>query len=199
DRFDRQDGATQNGWTVQMGVGPEVVLRDGAIHIAGQHDRGGRSRAYRALPPDRFIAFSCLVTVGPEAKGTRSGVFIASERPSSNGVDDIRSEVVLSRNRDGQLEVRVQRNATDDEAAFARVPGPEWPIGEPIRVSIEKTGEDLESRYTLYVDGEPVADGLEVSGMSASRQNVRFGAFVEGEPGRRADLTVDDVRVVRRK
>ena len=79
------------------------------------------------------------------------------------------------------------------------MPGPEWPIGEPIRVSIEKTGEDLDSRYTLYVDGEPVADGLEVSGMSASRQNVRFGAFVEGEPGRRADLTVDDVRVVRRK
>ena len=138
-------------------------------------------------------------TVGTEAKGTRSGIFIASERTSSNGVDDIRSEIVLSRNRDGQLEVRVQRNATDDEAAFVRVPGPEWPIGEPIRVSIEKTGEDLDSRYTLYVDGEPVADGLEVSGMSASRQNVRFGAFVEGEPGRRADLTVDDVRVVRRK
>ena len=199
DRFDRQDGAPQNGWTVQMGVGPEVSLRDGAIHVAGQHDRGGRSRAYRALPPDRFIAFSCLVTVGTEAKGTRSGIFIASERTSSNGVDDIRSEIVLSRNRDGQLEVRVQRNATDDEAAFVRVPGPEWPIGEPIRVSIEKTGEDLDSRYTLYVDGEPVADGLEVSGMSASRQNVRFGAFVEGEPGRRADLTVDDVRVVRRK
>ena len=73
----------------------EVSLRDGAILVAGQHDRGGRSRAYRALLPDRFIAFSCLVTVGTEAKGTRSGIFIASERTSSNGVDDIRSEIVL--------------------------------------------------------------------------------------------------------
>lgn len=199
DRFDRNDGAPQNGWTVQMGVGPEVALRDGAAVIRGQHERSGRSRLYRQLPPDRFIAFSCVLTVGTEAKGTRAGVFIASERTASSGINDVRSEMVLSRNREGQLEVRVQKNPTDDEAAFVRVPGPDWPIGVPIRVSIEKTGEDLESRYTLYVDGEPVADGLDVSGMSSSRQNVRFGAFVEGEPGRRAALTIDDARVVRRK
>ena len=195
DRFDRQDGAPQNGWTVQMGVGPEVSLRDGAIHVAGQHDRGGRSRAYRALPPDRFIAFSCLVTVGTEAKGTRSGIFIASERTSSNGVDDIRSEIVLSRNRDGQLEVRVQRNATDDEAAFVRVPGP----GGRSSRSASPSRRPARTWIALHALRGRRAGRRARGGMGASRQNVRFGAFVEGEPGRRADLTVGDVRVVRRK
>ena len=198
DRFDRQ-GSIQNGWTEQKGVGPLTALKDGAVEITGQHERKGRTRVFRKLPPERFIAFSCLLTVGPGAVGTRSGLFISSERPGNRGESQVRAEIALARSREGNLEVRVQTSPTDEKAAYRQVRGPEWPIGEPIRVSIERSGEDLDSRFTLYVDGEPVADGLDSSSLTASRQALHFGVFVEGDSGRRADLTVDDVRVVRRR
>lgn len=198
DRFDRQ-GSIQNGWTEEKGVGPLSALVDGAVQITGQQERKGRTRVFRKLPPERFIAFSCLLTVGPNAKGSRSGLFISSERAGNRGTSQVRAEIALSRGRDGDIEVRVQASPTDEEAAYRVVRGPVWPIGEPVRVSIERSGEDLDSRFTLFVDGEPVADGLDSSSLTASRQALYFGAFVEGDPSRRADLTIDDVRVVRRR
>ena len=134
--------------------------------------------------------------MGEKARGTRAGIFLAIERVSRAGAAETRAEIALSRNRDGELEVRVQRKSTDEDAAFRTLVGPAWPIGEPIRVAIERSGEDLTSRFTLLVDGEPVETGLQVEGLVSSRQNASFGVFVEGEPGRVADLSVDDVRVV---
>ncbi|MEM9378837.1 MAG: tetratricopeptide repeat protein [Planctomycetota bacterium] len=199
DRFDRAPGRVGNGWTLDQGFGPLVDLRDETVHLEGQNDRGGRTRAFRKLPPTRFIAFSATLTVGAEAVGTRSGLFIGSERTRPGGETQVTAELTISRNRDGVLEVRVQKSQTDDEATHEPVVGPDWAIGQPIEVSIERVGEDLESTFTVYVDGEPVAQGLECDRLLASRTALHFGAFVEGEAGRRADLKIDDVRVVRRR
>ncbi|MEM8711481.1 MAG: tetratricopeptide repeat protein [Planctomycetota bacterium] len=199
DRFDRADGRVGNGWTLDQGFGPLADLVKGHVEIKGVHDRGGRTRVFRALPPDRFIAFSAELTLGADAKGTRVGLFIASERRRSGGVSEVQAEVSISRSRDGDLQVRVLKAATDEDAVQRTVNGPQWPIGEPINIAIEKTGDDLESRFTLYVDGEPVAGNLEADRLTASRQPVHFGVFVEGDSGRQADLSIDNARVVRRK
>lgn len=199
DRFDRTDGRIANGWREDQGVGPLSDLRDGVVRIEGQHDASGRTRVYRTLPPDRLIAFSAVLTVGAEAKGTRSGLFVSQENQSGSGQNEVRSELLITRTKDGDLQVLTRKSPTDDDAVYKEVPGPEWPIGAPIRIAIERSGDDLESRWTVYVDGEPVAQNLDVKGLTSARQGLRFGAFVEGDPGRRADLTIDDVRVVRLK
>ncbi|QDV06464.1 tetratricopeptide repeat protein [Planctomycetes bacterium Poly30] len=199
DRFDRTNGRVGNGWTLDQGFGPLADLVEGHVEIQGNQDRGGRTRVFRSLPPDRFIAFSAEITVGPEAKGTRVGLFISSERLRSGGASEVQSEITISRSRDGDLQVRVLKAVTDEEAVQRTVNGPVWPIGEPINVAIERTGDDLDSAFTVYVDGEPVAAGLESDRLTASRTPVNFGVFVEGETGRRADVSFDNVRVVRRK
>ena len=53
--------------------------------------------------------------------------------------------------------------------------------------------------YWSDASTEPVASDLEADRLTASRQPVNFGVFVEGESGRRADVTFDNARVVRRK
>ncbi len=199
DRFDRVNGRVGNGWTLDQGFGPLADLTEGHVEISGNQDRGGRTRVFRSLPPDRFIAFSAEITVGADSKGTRVGLFIASERIRSGGASEVQSEVTISRSRDGDLQVRVLKAPTDEEAIQRTVNGPSWPIGTPINVAIERTGDDLDSRFTVYVDGEPVAVDLESDRLTASRQPVNFGVFVEGESGRRADVNFDNVRVVRRK
>ena len=199
DRFDRTDGRIANGWREDQGVGPLTDLREGAVRIEGQHDSSGRTRVYRTLPPDRLIAFSAVLTVGSDAKGTRTGLFVSQERDSTSGDPEVRSELLIARTKDGGLQVLTRKSPTDDDAVYKDIRGPEWPIGTPIRVAIERTGDDLDSRWTVYVDGEPVAQGLDVSSLTSAREGLRFGAFVEGDTGRRADLTIDDVRVVRLK
>ena len=56
-----------------------------------------------------------------------------------------------------------------------------------------------ERTFTIYIDGEPVATNVECDRLTSSRQPINFGAFVGGEAGRRADLFMDDARVVRRR
>ncbi len=199
DRFDRAPGRVGNGWVLDQGFGPLVDIREEGIAIEGQNDRGGRTRAFRSLPPDRFLAFSCVLTVGAEAKGTRAGVFISSERTRPGGESQVTAEVVICRNRDGLIEARVQKSPTDEEASFKQLVGPAWPIGQPIRVEIQRVGDDLDATFTIYIDGEPVATNVECDRLTSSRQPINFGAFVGGEAGRRADLFMDDVRVVRRR
>jgi len=199
DRFDRANGRIANNWIEDKGVGPLSDLVDGAVRITGSQTQSGRTRVFRELPPDRFLAFSCELTVGPEARGTRAGVFLSMERPSRTGAAETRAEIAVCRNRDGEIEVRVQAKATDGDAPFRVTPGPPWPVGEPVRIAIQRSGEDLASRFTIYVDGEPVLPDIQVDSMMSSRQNLRFGVFTEGDPGRVADLTFEDARVVRRK
>ncbi|MGB0333480.1 MAG: efflux RND transporter periplasmic adaptor subunit, partial [Planctomycetota bacterium] len=69
----------------------------------------------------------------------------------------------------------------------------------PIRVEIERVGDDLDAMFNIYIDGEPVATNVECDRLTSSRQPINFGVFVGGEAGRRADLIMDDARVVRRR
>lgn len=195
DRFDRANGRVGNGWTEDKGVGPLSELMDGAVLISGQQTSGGRTRVYRALPPDRLVAFSAELVVGEDSRGVRSGVFLSQER----GRGQVRAEIALCRNRDGEIEVRVKEKSTDDDAAYRVVPGPRWPVGEPVRVTIERVGEDIDTVFNLYVDGEPVALDIRAQQMMTSGNPLKFGAYTEGEPGRVAELRMDDVRVVRKK
>lgn len=198
DRFDREPGRIANDWLTQEGVGPETLLRDGAVVMEGTLDKKGRTRVFRELPTERFLSFAVDITIRPESQGTLNGIFLAIEKDRAD-VTEATAELLLARSRDGKIQVRVRRTANDDADWVEAPAGPEWPVGRPVRVAIERSGDEARSTFTVYVAGEPVFAGLESDGIQRSRFNVRFGVFSEGDPGRRTALSFDDVEVVRRR
>ncbi len=71
-----------------------------------------------------------------------------------------------------------------------------WETGQPTTLRIERHGESTKTTFRLLVDGVPVADGLRVPGIGATTEQLRFGIFVEGEPGRSANVRIDDVEFI---
>jgi hypothetical protein len=68
-----------------------------------------------------------------------------------------------------------------------------------MRLAIERRGEGSDTVIDLYVDDLVVLEGVPMARLGASTQTLRFGVFVEGDPGRSCEVTLDDVRVVRRR
>ncbi|MEZ6016816.1 MAG: tetratricopeptide repeat protein [Planctomycetota bacterium] len=198
DRFDREAGRIANDWRQEEGFGPETLLRDGQVVLEGTLERAGRTRVFRELSTERFLSFFAEVTVLPDAAGTTNGIFISVERDRT-GQSEAQAEILLARNRDGVLQAKVRRSSSDDGEWKDALAGPPWPVGKPVRVGIERVGDEGASTFTLYVAGEPVFTGLPGDGIQRSKLNVRFGVFTEGMPGRKAALRFDDVEVVRRR
>jgi hypothetical protein len=93
--------------------------------------------------------------------------------------------------------VKVRRTASDDASWVAPPGAPSWPVGQPVRVGIERVGNDVKGTFTVYVAGEPVLTGIKNDPILRFRQSVTFGAFVEGGPNRTAAVVFDNVEVVR--
>jgi len=198
DRFEREPGRIANGWRQEEGFGPETLLRDGAVVLEGTIDRKGRTRVFHELATDRYLSFFADVTVLPASRDTLNGVFIAVERERA-GQSEAQAEILLGRNRDGTIQAKVRSSSADEGEWKDAAAAPAWPIGEPVRVGIERVGDEASSTFTLYVAGEPVFVGLKGDGIQRSRQSVRFGVFSEGDAGRKTALRLDDVEVVRRR
>ena len=77
-------------------------------------------------------------------------------------------------------------------------PGHTWSVGQPVRVRVETNGDPSEQRMTLWLDDLPVLENFEVQSLGRSQMPVRFGVAAEGDLGRAATISVDDVHVVRR-
>jgi len=199
ERFDREPGRIANDWRQEEGFGPDTLLRDGRVVLEGTFDRKGRTRVFRELPTERFLSFFGDLTVLPASANTVNGLFIAVERSVGSSEPQAQAEILIARGRDGQIQSKVRISANDDGEWKIAPAAPSWPVGEPVRVGIERVGDDTNSTFTVYVAGEPIFTGLRGDGIQRSRQNVRFGVFTEGDAGRQAALTLDDVEVIRRR
>ena len=124
----------------------------------------------------------------------RVGVFVSRER-SRRGALDVQNEVAVARHHDGTLQTRVLKR-TEGEQEWTDVSVVTWETGQPTILRIERHGESTKTTFRLLVDGVPVADGLRVAGIGATTEQLRFGVFVEGEPGRSADVRIDDVEFI---
>lgn len=199
DRFERVPGHIANGWGMTEGFGPVSDLAAGAVRMLGTFDAFGRTRVLRNLPVDQFLSFEATVTIGRESKGVRVGIFVSREREGRTSADaQVQAEVNISRSQDGAVQAGFIKQGQVDVEYQDLFTTP-WVVGAPMRLKIERVGEGSDTVVNLYVDELPVLEGVKMARLGTSTQNATFGVFVEGDRARTADVTFDDVRVVRRR
>lgn len=198
DRFDRV-GRVGNDWSYDVGYGPELHLREGEVWLEGTFDTEGRTRLIRELPADRLLSFEATVTVH-KGRDVDVGIYVSREQQGRQGDVKVHASAeLLRKGESGVPQVRlVRKGELEGEAQdlFAA----EWPEGKPMRVRIDKVGDEAsETSVTLWLDDVPVLEGVAVPSLGRSSQPLRFGVFVYGRSGRQAVVSVDDVNVVRRR
>lgn len=195
DRFSRAAGRPSNDWRNEEPAGLTVELVDGRVLIEGQMKVSGITRFLRVIPSGRFVSFDCTVTVHGETNA-RAGIFLSREiRRGARGNMDIQAMVSLSRNREGDVQGRILKQGVGD---YMELYTTRWDKDQAMPVRIERKGDGTDTTITLYVDGLPVIEDLRVPALGRASSELRFGVFVDGETGRRAKVTVDDVEVIRR-
>lgn len=199
DLFERRAGNIGNGWIAAEGFGPTVELRDGAVRIEGAITAKGSSRMLTELPSDTFLAFEAEVTIEVVNNGVRAGLFVSRERQGRDGQSQVQAMIALARNPDGSVQAgTIRQGEIEIEWEDLYAASEDWPVGVPMRLSIEKRGTGSDTTLSLYLDGVPLLANRPMSRLGTSTQMLRFGLFAEGDVGRRAQISIDNVRVVRR-
>ena len=193
DEFDRK--SLRNDWFIEEGAGPLVDIREEALKIEGQFNQNGEVRVYRRLPALRFVAIEADLMIGSSTAG-RAGLFVARE--SRGARRTVTAMVNAARHKDGSLQTHVVRSGRPDD-------GPQdvtwlgFPTDQVVRLRIERSGDDSDAVVNVYVDGTPVLQSVPMSSFGRTQSDLSLGFFVEGDSGRRVELTVDNVEIVRRK
>lgn len=201
DPFERPSGILLgNGWTVDLGYGPEVSLEEGAVRINGLFNSAGAVRVFREEPVEAFLAYEVTITV---STGTRSrvGAFVSRERVSRTSSAQVQASARVGKifgPNAGALEADFSRPGEADPDLRGLFTSP-WLAGQSLRLSLARRGEGSDAVFDISVDGEEVLSGVPMARLFSSSSVLRFGVFVEGEQGRTCDVRFDNVRVVRRK
>jgi len=193
DEFDRK--SLRNDWLIEEGAGPLVGLIDEQLSIAGQFGENGEVRVYRQLPAVRFVSIEADLTVSADTVA-RAGLFVAREQRGSSRT--ISSLVSASRHKDGSLQTHVIRSGKPD-LGDQDVAWLDFPADRAVRLRIERGGSDKAAVINVYVDGTPVLEDVPMSSFGRSQANISIGFFVEGESGRRVNVRLDNLEIVRRK
>jgi tetratricopeptide (TPR) repeat protein len=194
DRFERREIA--NGWVLDEPAGPRIDLREGRVWIQGQFDRPGRTRLYRELPADQFVAIQASIRISAPSP-VRVGLFVAREQRRRND-ERVEAEITVSRHKEGTLQTRLLKSAAA-ETPYEDVPAIDWPLDEWVPVRIERVGESRDTTIRISVDGIPVLDGVSFPALGTSSSMLRVGVFAEGETARSVTLEMDDVELIRRQ
>ncbi len=191
DEFDRK--SLRNDWLVDESAGPLIELKDDALRFSGQFSTNGTERVFQAFPAVEFVSISADFVVSADS-AAETGLFIALEQGSNRTVS---SQVRVHRHKDGTLQTHVVRNGRPDEGAQDVVWLP-FAAGEVVRLRIERSGTNTAATVNVFVGGTPVLEDVSMSSIGKSTTNLSVGFFVEGESGRRVEMTVDNVEIVRR-
>ncbi|MFT5830692.1 MAG: tetratricopeptide (TPR) repeat protein [Bacteroidia bacterium] len=193
DDFARND--LRSVWLVEEGAGPLVELEDEELHISGQFQGNGEVRVFKSFPAVQFVSFAADFTISADS-AARAGLFIAREQ-QRGGKRTVSAQVRVHRHKDGSLQTHVLRNGRPDEGA-QDVTWMDFPAGETVRLRIERSGSDTKATVNIFVAGVPVLEDVPMSSIGKSTAALSVGFFSEGESGRRIDMTVDNVEIVRR-
>jgi len=198
DRFERRE--LRNDWIAEESAGPLVSLSEGQLLIRGDFKEDGQARVLREYAAPDFVAIELTLLVRAD-NNARVGLFVSKERRRGPGQVDVQGVVAIARRKDGVLCVRTEDRAAA-EPQWEDVPPVEglawWPVDQPVRLRIERTGEGSEAVGRIVLDGLAVRDGFPMRGLSSSSNELRVGVFVEGQTGLPASVAVDDVQVVRK-
>ncbi len=193
DNFNRK--RLLNEWVTHEGAGPEVVMADGAVRVQGVFQGNGRTTVYRTYNPGEFVSFEADVRVAPESN-VRAGLFLARERVRRNADPELTLEASISRHKEGNLQVRLQRTGQNPEIADMEQA---FPTDRWVRLRIERVGEGSDSTVTLLMDGVPAFQRASLPGLGSATSEIQVGLFVEGENSRQASVEMDNVQAVYRQ
>jgi len=185
-----------NNWQTREASGPTVELVDGMLVISGQFTRSGDARVYRQYDGGEFLSIEAEVTIDPARASGRFGLYAARERAGRAGAEpEVMAEAALLRHPEGNLQVRLVRSG---QATEERDMQQKFPLGQPVRLKLARTGEGSETRLTLFVDGIPVVEDVPMPGLGQSKTPLLVGFFVEGDNGRAVGARLDNVSIVTR-
>jgi len=195
DRFERT--VLKNRWVSDEGTGPLVGVSDGAVKLEGVFKQKGAVKVFQSFPSGNlFVSLEASLWVSKDGFA-RTGLYVARER-ERRGITEVQDEVRVSRHPEGTVQVRVMKSG-EPGAGDIDVVGISFPTERWIRLKLEVSGESGDPRLSIYVDGVLVREGMAVPGLFRASSEIRAGAFVEGDVGRRAKVRLDDVEVVSRK
>jgi Tfp pilus assembly protein PilF len=193
ERFERS--VLKNGWETDEGAGPLVSLVDGRLRIEGVFASKGAVRAFQSFKSaSLFVSIEADLRVSSGSKA-RAGIYVARER-DRRGASEVQHEARISRHAEGPVQVRFVRSGELD-APESDVLGVEFPTDRWVRLRIELEG-GADARVTVWIDGVPVRERIAMPGLGHASSELRAGVFVEGEPGRRALVELDEVEIVYR-
>lgn len=198
DTFERRQ--LMNGWETQESSGPLVSIHDGVVDISGQFKQDGRSRLWQRRSANDFVSIEARITIR-EGTNARVGMFVARES-SRQGEPQVEAEVVVARhNEPGKdtVQTRVVKQRGEDQLPYSDATGFRWPIGKPVVVRIERTGDASSTKVNVLFDGVPVVVGRALPSLGRTNNELKLGVFVEGQTGRSVGVDIDDVDIVFRK
>jgi len=184
-----------NGWATEESDGLLHAMVDGTVELSGQFNKDGRGRVYRVLDASEFVSFEASLWIDPGQSSGRIGIFAARERPSQRTGTEVIAEASVSRHPDGNVQLRFVRAGQAVDVRDMQQP---FPLGQWVRLKLERRGESGEASVTLYLDGIPLIENLSMPALGQSKTQLLVGLFAEGAPGRKVAVRMDDVALVHR-
>jgi tetratricopeptide (TPR) repeat protein len=185
-----------NGWERHEAAGPEASLRGGELVLSGTFRTSGEARFDRVYAAAEFLSLQARVWISADSNA-RAGLFVAREQGSGDRARTL-AYAAVARSRDGLAQVRAIQPGREDqdwrdlpEAAFP-FPAETW-----VRLGIERVGEGAETTIVITIDGIPVLEGVALSNLARGNNPLTVGLFAEGDTGRRVEIRLDDVEIVR--
>lgn len=191
DTFERK--RILNDWDYRESAGPQSRIVDGEVVLEGTFEATDGSLLYRTLPASVFVSLEASLWIEPTTKAN-VGIFLARERERRQGRELLARSAVW-RHHDGSLQVSITKQGQTPIVADMEEP---FPVGQWVRLRIERAGDASDSRVTLFADGVPLVEDVSMPSLRASTP-VIFGLVAEGEPGRTVSCKLDDVEVVFRE
>ena len=197
DRFERQD--LRNGWMTDEEQSTTIGMRDGQVVMSGVFDKVGRTRVKRFYTSGDFVSMEAKLTVHSD-NTVRVGLFVALEnRRGTRGADTVTAEVMVSRHaQDKVVQYRSMRRGREDDPFIDSRVMP-WADGQPVTLRLERYGESAKTAFRILVDGVPIAERVPMPSLGATTREIVVGVFAEGESGRRVNVEIDDVEIVKRE
>ena len=197
DRFERQD--LRNGWTTDEIASTRIDMVEGHVLLGGNFDKVGRTRLKRFFTSGDFVSLEAKLTVRAD-NTVRVGLFVALEqRRGARAGNQTSAEVTLSRHpQEKVVQYRSMRRGREDDPYIDSDVMP-WADGQPVTLRLERYGESAKTAFRVLVDGVPIAERVPMPALGATTREIVVGIFAEGESGRRVNLEVDDVEIVKRE
>jgi prepilin-type N-terminal cleavage/methylation domain-containing protein len=95
------------------------------------------------------------------------------------------------RHFDGSLQVNLQKEGNTPKLVDMEQP---FPTGKWVRLRIERSGSETDTRVTLFADGVPLIENVQMASLRANTP-LLIGFLAEGEPGREVNAKLENFRL----